>query len=205
MYPGPMSKPARSSGPPPTTRPRPRAAAMPAEARRAAIVAATVPLLLAHGVNVTTRQIAQAAGIAEGTIFRVFPDKDSLIASAIETAFDPAPVEQALDAIDRHLPLEARLTEAVDILQRRVTDIWNLVNAVGFTKAPENRRPPPLPGLASLFEADRDRLRLEPAAAAEALRCLTIGASHPALVHDEPLKPVEIVTLLLDGIRTGPR
>src|SRR5687768_135968 len=137
-----------------TTRPaRSRAAAMPAEARRSAIVEATVPLLLAHGVGVTTRQIAEAAGIAEGTIFRVFPDKDSLIASAVEAAFDPGPVEAALDGIDRSLPLDERLTEAVDILQRRLTDIWNLMSAVGITKVPEARRaPPPLHGLASLFE-----------------------------------------------------
>ena len=42
------------------------------------IVAATLPLLLEHGELVTTRQIAEAAGIAEGTIFRVFADKDEL-------------------------------------------------------------------------------------------------------------------------------
>jgi AcrR family transcriptional regulator len=42
--------------------------------RRRAIVAAVVPLLLEHGDDVSTRQIADAAGIAEGTIFRVFPD-----------------------------------------------------------------------------------------------------------------------------------
>ena len=88
---------------------RSRAAALPPDERRAAIVAATLPLLLAHGARVTTRQIAEAAGIAEGTIFRVFPDKESLIEAAIETAFDPAPIEAALRAIDPSLPLEARL------------------------------------------------------------------------------------------------
>ncbi|MCU1430433.1 MAG: DNA-binding transcriptional regulator, AcrR family, partial [Actinomycetia bacterium] len=36
------------------------------------IVAATLPLLLEHGDRVTSRQIAEAAGIAEGTIFRAF-------------------------------------------------------------------------------------------------------------------------------------
>ena len=96
-----------------------RAAALPPGQRRAAIIASTVRLLIAHGTAITTRQIAEAACIAEGTIFRVFPDKDSLVVAAIERAFDPAPVEDELQAIDATLPLATRLEQAVAILHRR--------------------------------------------------------------------------------------
>ena len=65
------------------------------------IVEATLPLLLEHGEMVTTRQIAEAAGIAEGTIFRVFADKDELIAAVVEHAVDPAPLERGAR---RHRP-----------------------------------------------------------------------------------------------------
>ena len=72
------------------------------------IVAATLPLLLEHGDRVTSRQIAEAAGIAEGTIFRVFADKDEIIAAVIEAALDPAPLEAALAGIPPDLAVRGR-------------------------------------------------------------------------------------------------
>src|ERR1700748_3262896 len=122
-----------------------RAAALPPEARRQAIVEATLPLLMDQGLAVTTRQIAEAAGIAEGTIFRVFPDKESLIDAAIDAAFDTAPTEAALAAIDPDLPFEARLVAAVTIVQHRVLAIWRLVSAAGVRDTPsmKDRRSTP--------------------------------------------------------------
>src|SRR6476646_4961473 len=87
-----------------------RATALPIEERRSAIVAASLPLFLDQGAAVTTREIAQAAGIAEGTIFRVFADKTALLDAVIEAALDPTPTNAAMERIDSALPLEARLT-----------------------------------------------------------------------------------------------
>src|SRR5215472_17066051 len=105
-------------------RPARRAAALPPEARRSMIVKATLALLVEHGEMATTRQIADAAGIAEGTIFRVFADKDELIAAVIDLALDTELLEQSIDKIDLGLPLEFALVAAVRILQRRVVDVW---------------------------------------------------------------------------------
>lgn len=185
---------------------RHRAAALPPHERRAAIINATLPLLVAHGPELTTRQIAEAAGIAEGTIFRVFPDKDSLIAAVIEQATDPAPVDAALRTIDRSLPLTARLELAVEILQERFVEVGRLLMAVGTTNAPNRRtgygKPAPsaVEALAEVFLPDQVQLRREPLQAAQLLRGLSFAGVHPALA-EEPLTPAEVVSVFLDGIR----
>jgi AcrR family transcriptional regulator len=187
-----------------------RAVALPPEERRQAIVEATLPLLMSHGTAVTTRQIAECAGIAEGTIFRVFPDKDALIAAVVEKALDPAPLEARLALIDRRQPLEARLTEAVRAMQERNESIWQLISNVGFTASPERdelrrRNLADLPALIALFTPDGDKLRFDARANARRLRALTTACSHPALIGDEPLSADDIVSLFLDGARRQPR
>jgi AcrR family transcriptional regulator len=174
-----------------------RAAAMPADERRSAIVAAALPLLLEQGERVTTRHIADAAGIAEGTIFRVFPDKDALIGAVVDLALDTAPMEEQLEAIDAALPFEKALTAAVEILQRRVAEVWRLFSAIG----PRFHEPRPVvesAALVRLCETHRAALRVKPRAAARLLRTLTLSSSHPMMVG-EPLASSEIVDLFLHG------
>ncbi|MCO7272110.1 TetR/AcrR family transcriptional regulator [Cellulosimicrobium cellulans] len=75
---------------------RTRARPLSREERRDAIAAATIPLLVQHGAAVTTRQIADAAGVAEGTLFRAFADKDEILHAAVVRSLDPAPAVAAI-------------------------------------------------------------------------------------------------------------
>jgi AcrR family transcriptional regulator len=199
-----MSGPA--SAPPPT---RARAAALPVEERRAAIVTAALPLFLEGGARVTTREIAAAAGIAEGTIFRVFDDKHALIEAIVDAVFDPARVEAALAAIDTGLPLEQRLTRAVDILVRRSEAIFQVTSALATMRNVEERKPrkpPELRALVQLLAPDAERLTHPPDKAARLLRGLIFAGTSRMFSEGPPLTRPEIVAMFLHGVyRDGTR
>src|SRR3954447_8585875 len=107
----------------------PRASAMSPDDRRRAIVRALVPLLVERGGEVSTREIAQAAGIAEGTIFRVFPDKRSLMLAAAEEAINPADGQAAFDEAMRGVDT---LRDQVVVASQRVLDRMRMTMSVMY-------------------------------------------------------------------------
>ena len=177
-----------------------RATALPPDERRSMIVAATLPLILEHGDRVTSKQIAEAAGIAEGTVFRAFADKDELIVAVLEAAIDPLPLERALAAIPPGLGFERTLEAAVVVIQQRVIDIWRLMSSVGTRFHEKTRRPmADSDALVRIFAGYRDEITVEPIDAARLLRALTLSMTHPMLA-DEPRSPDELVQLFLHGV-----
>ncbi|QAY71876.1 TetR/AcrR family transcriptional regulator [Xylanimonas protaetiae] len=83
-----------------------------------------MPLVAAQGADVTTRELAAAAGVAEGTLFRVFPDKNTLVGEVAITALlrasEPATTRSDLAGIDRSLPLVERVAAIIDRGQGRM-------------------------------------------------------------------------------------
>ncbi len=193
----------------------PRATPLPADERRATLVAATEPLLEEFGRDVSTRQIAEAAGVAEGTIFRVFSTKEQLIDAVLDEVFDVSGVCDQLGTIDPYLSLETRLEYAVSILQARIRRIFRLFHTLRLSRrAPENpeqfRRRQQADNerinaaLAAVIKPDQDRLRFDPETAASALRTITFSLTHPILSEPKLTDPQRIVDLVLHGI-VGPQ
>jgi len=181
-----------------------RASAMPPEQRRAAIIEAVRPLLAEYGESVTTKQIACAAGIAEGTIFRVFADKDELLDATLEATLDQEQFELALRAIDPTLPFEKQLIEATELIQRRVVDVWTLLSHLSAKRHEQVRGPmTDSPALVDLFDARADRIRVEPLVAARRLRALTMSLTHP-MIAAEASTAADIVDTVLYGIGVAP-
>ncbi|MFD8597992.1 TetR/AcrR family transcriptional regulator [Kitasatospora sp. NPDC059646] len=188
---------------------RRRAPSMDADRRREMIVRAALPLVVEHGGAVTTRRIARAAGIGEGTLFRVFADKDALLAACVAEALRPEPALDRLAAISLAQPLPDRLVEAAAALGAHLDRLGALLGALHATggragtrdAAPPDRAAGTLPvrrALAELFEPEREVLRLPP----ERLAALFLGLLFARAGDEQHPDPAELVDLLLHGALT---
>lgn len=195
----------------PSTQTRPgRAAPLAPDDRRRAIIDAVTPLLVADGTSVTTRQMAEAAGVAEGTIFSVFPDKSAVVRAVLEASMDPAPVCDALAAIEETAPLHEQLSIAARAVEERSRRIWALGPLLRTLADPDHAGRLPafvtesgeaiMQALTSLLERHRDRLRVEPSRAAIAFRGLMFANGYPTVGPRERLDTDELIDLLLSGI-----
>ena len=185
---------------------------MPPDERRAAIIAAALPVLRELGANATTRQIAAAAGVAEGTLFRVFADKDAIIDAAVAQVLDTGPWVENVLRIDHRLPLRPRLREAVHVLQDRIADVIGIMMIIGRTSPQRlsavRGQPPPADGgdpilaaVKDLLAPDADAFRIDLDEVGRMLRLLIFAGTHPWITDNRPLTADEIVDLILDGIR----
>ena len=194
---------------------RRRVAPLAPDDRRAALIEATLPLLSEHGMAVSTRQIADAAGVAEGTIFRVFPDKTALIVATALRGTDPAPGVAALARIDRAADLRTRLTEATKILTYGLAKVGRLhlvlrelmgdpQTAAAVSGHMNANRAAMTTALADLMAPDAASLRVNPVAAARLILVMTFTVNGHLFADEEHITATDLVSVLLDGLLAPP-
>ncbi|MEV6876271.1 TetR family transcriptional regulator [Amycolatopsis sp. NPDC051128] len=191
---------------------------MSAEARRAMIVHAVLPLLMEHGAGVTTSQIARAAGIGEGTIFRAFKDKEELFDACTAEALRPDHVLDAIAEIPLDQPLADRLVEAAEALGAHLERMGALMGALHASgrhklRDPEQRlkdrrgswkgdRRESITAMrgavVELFTPEKDRLRLPPEQLAALFLTLLFAGRRMAPDDDAPATR-QVVDVFLHG------
>ncbi|MFB9310662.1 AcrR family transcriptional regulator [Agromyces hippuratus] len=181
-----------------------RARPMPVEERRAAIAQATLPLLVAHGRDVTTRQIADASGVAEGTLFRVFDDKEAIIDAAVEHFLDPEPFRAALRSIDPSLPLELKVELVLARFLERFSGIFGVFASLGSRPRPPAQN---LEIITDIFDEllapDLEALRVPPAQVFKFVRLVAFSSAMPQFGPTIGLDTDELAHLIVHGIASS--
>jgi len=183
---------------------RERARPLAPDDRREAILEAIIPLLKERGRNVTSRELAEAAGVAEGTLFRAFGDKDSIIRAAIEKMLDPKPFRDTLRTIRRDQSLEEKLTDIIGHLRERFHGVFAIMATFEMTG-----RPPVAPAgggeewiaiVRELLEDDVERLAVPVDTVAYYLRLVAFSSSLPPFNTTRSFDPAELATLITHGV-----
>lgn len=164
------------------------------------IIDAVIPLLLEHGKDVTSKQIAEAAGIAEGTIFRAFGNKDSLITAAVAAFMNGRNRPDLEPRIDPRAPLDDKLAALVEGMRHRVRDIMRMAAITGrrgpSPSAQQQERFNAM--IAATFAGNESELRVSPEKLGDYVRMLAIASSIP--LDTRQFSNDEILDFLKHGI-----
>ena len=178
--------------------------------RRASIVEATLPLLEQHGQQVTTKQISEAAGIAEGTIFRVFESLQDVFNATTRAALSSERLQRFLAEVEFPGDLAGDTRVAISVLNEYHDAIRSII-FWGHT-APENapgaecvrdellgRHAELTAHLAERFSQHGGNLTVSPAQYVELLIILAAGQRGHHTIGVDALDPDALIDFALHG------
>jgi AcrR family transcriptional regulator len=189
--------------------PRQRAQPMAPDDRRAMIAEQAIPLFIEHGSTLTTRQLADHLGIAEGTIFRAFGDKDTLVRASVRAFFDRAEAHVATGLIDASLPLEEKVGRIIRGSRAHARGVFAMLSLLDPAEAGEYiaraRTAAFEAAITEAFAPDAALLGVTPDRVAALMRIAVIAASAPPHHQHTRLDDDELVAFVLYGIAGRPR
>lgn len=104
---------------------------MPSERRREAILDAVGAEVVEREMDLTTKELAQLAGVAEGTLFRVFGSKEELLVAAFAHRLEQVARDDSwkrdLVRVDGK-DLEAQLERYIEVVTERIVDWTRLMS-----------------------------------------------------------------------------
>lgn len=185
---------------------RERARPLAPDDRREAILDAVIPLLRARGRDTSSRQMAEAAGVAEGTLFRAFGDKESIIAAAVERVRDPEPFHRALREIDPAEPTEAKVRQVLHLLRDRFADVVGFMTALRMQGPPAARHRHDDSEWLSILDQvfHTGELAIPASEFGHYLRFLAFGSAIPVFAAQHPLDLDHLADLVLHGVLPPP-
>jgi AcrR family transcriptional regulator len=185
---------------------RERARPLAPEDRRIAILDAVIPLLKERGRSVSTKQMAEAAGVAEGTLFRAFGDKESIFGAALAREFDPEPFRDKLRAIDPDEPTEDKVRRLVSLFIERFRGVIGLAIAMAAEQRPPSeadfRESTWFQVVGQIFRPGE--LAVPNETLAYYVRLLAFGTAIPAFSAEHPFTVDELADLVLRGVLPTP-
>lgn len=196
-----------------------RAAPLAPSERQAAIIEAVTPLLVQRGSLVTSKELAEAAGIAEGTLFRAFGDKNSLIRAVLVAYVDSAVMEEQFADLPEEATLEETVRHLITVLTHHVRGSFAISSAFEHSvkrnfehgSGPEHRHAKSRSesiqritmAMKNQLESHRDELAVSPYRAAQFIRGVSFSAAFPegnSAGDEEPLTATELANLVIRGV-----
>ena len=176
-----------------------------ADARRAEIIEATIPLLGERGPAATTAQIAEAANVAQGTIFHVFGDKQELIDATVRHLMDVEPLLAEVDALRTDRDLQRRLGRCADVLTGHLARAMPVIMKCGMPADHDAKNHLTIRTqgmIAGLLEPDAATLTRPVRELAAVFFFLCLAATQQSALGDgQPPSGADIASLFLDGAR----
>lgn len=169
------------------------------------IIEATIPLLVDFGMDLSSKQIAEAAGVAEGTIFRAFGDKETLIDETVKKFLDPEPLRRQLRSIPLDLSLDEKVLRMVELMRKRFSDVFRVMAAIRTTHPPAlNERNTVAMDVRDVLAPHADELNWSTVQTAHAIRLITFAASITHFNAGMEFTTEELVRLILYGVAGNP-